>query len=439
MKKISVGLIFIIFCVTCGLFSISATGNKYYDANGNEVSEAEYREIVKKWRESRKKTQELKKYKESVKEYKGRYFDADGNEISEAEYRKNIRKLRDSVLKEKQKEQKKKKKKKSPTSENKIKNKKKRVVKSFKANPDTASEPDDKKPAKEQSEPPLNPLKSDEEFPEKKEKKIAVLSADTEKSVKKYPLWSTETGKNKIYFLGSIHAMKKESYPLPEVITNAYSDSETIVFEADPDQMDNPDMKAKIITIGQYANGHNLMQNISPETLDELKSKLAANGLPLAQFVKFRPWFCALAITITEFKRLGLDPKYGIDAYFFDKAKNDEKKKIFLETPEFQMNLFSKLEKNDQESLLSQTLKGLDVIGTTLSDVTESWKNGDVDKLKSVLKESFKDHPNIYDKFVIQRNKNWMQTVENLTKQDNNAMVIVGCLHLVGENSLIDL
>ncbi|MCP4108138.1 MAG: TraB/GumN family protein, partial [Desulfobacteraceae bacterium] len=25
------------------------------------------------------------------------------------------------------------------------------------------------------------------------------------------------------------------------------------------------------------------------------------------------------------------------------------------------------------------------------------------------------------------------------TKQDNNAMVIVGCLHLVGENSLIDL
>ncbi|MCP4108142.1 MAG: TraB/GumN family protein, partial [Desulfobacteraceae bacterium] len=58
---------------------------------------------------------------------------------------------------------------------------------------------------------------------------------------------------------------------------------------------------------------------------------------------------------------------------------------------------------------------------------------------RSVLKESFKDHPNIYDKFVIQRNKNWMQTVENLTKQDNNAMVIVGCLHLVGENSLIDL
>ncbi|MCP4021789.1 MAG: TraB/GumN family protein, partial [Desulfobacteraceae bacterium] len=39
----------------------------------------------------------------------------------------------------------------------------------------------------------------------------------------------------------------------------------------------------------------------------------------------------------------------------------------------------------------------------------------------------------------VQRNKNWIRTMENLIKQDDNAMVIVGCLHLVGKNSLIDL
>ena len=47
LKKISVGLFFIVYCISCALFPISAAGNKYYDSAGNEVSEAEYREIVK--------------------------------------------------------------------------------------------------------------------------------------------------------------------------------------------------------------------------------------------------------------------------------------------------------------------------------------------------------------------------------------------------------
>ncbi len=450
MKKISVGLIFIVFCVICALFSVSAASNKYYDAAGNEVSEAEYREIVKKWRETRKKAKEIKKYKKPVKEYKGRYFDADGNEISETEYRKNIKKLHDFLEEEQKEKEKKKKKKKSPTSKKKIKNKKKKVAKSLKTNPDSISEPE-KKLAKEPSlKPGENPDDSlsdnanlhkeplHKEFSEK-EKKVAARSADTRKPERKHPLWLVETGKNKIYFLGSIHAMKQDSYPLPEVITNAYNDCKTIVFEANLDEMDNPGMQTKIVSLGQYADGQNLVQNISAETRDELETRLAANGLPLAHFVKFKPWFCAVSLTVIESKRLGFNPKYGIDAYFLNKAKKDKKQKIFLETPEFQINLFSKLEKNDQESFLRQTLKGLEVIESMLSRITESWKNGDTGKLKSILKESFKDHPNIYDQFVVQRNKNWIRTMENLIKQDDNAMVIVGCLHLVGKNSLIDL
>ncbi|MBW1770958.1 MAG: TraB/GumN family protein [Deltaproteobacteria bacterium] len=52
---------------------------------------------------------------------------------------------------------------------------------------------------------------------------------------------------------------------------------------------------------------------------------------------------------------------------------------------------------------------------------------------------SFKEHPDIYDRFVVERNKKWIPKIEPLINQDGNAMVIVGAGHLVGTKNLLDL
>jgi uncharacterized protein YbaP (TraB family) len=252
-------------------------------------------------------------------------------------------------------------------------------------------------------------------------------------------LWSIKTNENAVYFLGSLHVLKSDSYPLSEEIESAYSKSTKIVFETDLDGMNDPAQLAKMMTLGLYMDGQTLEQNLSEQTYKLLKAKVAAAGLTATQFDLFKPWFCALTLTAIELQRLGFDPTYGIDMHFFNKAKKDKKEIIFLEPVEYQLNLFANLGKRGQESLLLQTLKDLDVMGEMASDMVTSWKTGDVNKLNSIMKISFKEHPDTYDRIVIQRNKKWVSQIENLIRQNDNVLVIVGAGHLVGAESILDL
>lgn len=252
-------------------------------------------------------------------------------------------------------------------------------------------------------------------------------------------LWSIETGKNTVYLLGSLHILKSDSFPLGKEIEDAYIDSKKIVLETDLDSINNPEFQAKMITLGLYPEGQTLEQNVSKETYRLLEKKLVAVGLSVAHFNRFRPWVCALALTLMEFQRLGFDPSYGIDTHFFNKAKKDGKEIIFLETIDYQLGLFTKMGKAEQASFLGQALKDLEVIETMASEMVSSWKTGDVDKLNSIINLSFKAHPDIYNRFIIQRNKRWISRIEDLMRQDENVLVIVGAGHLVGTENILEL
>jgi hypothetical protein len=252
-------------------------------------------------------------------------------------------------------------------------------------------------------------------------------------------LWSIETGKNTVYLLGSLHILKSDSFPLGKEIEDAYIDSKKIVLEADLGSVNNPEFQAKMITLGLYPEGQTLAQNVSKETYRLFEKKLIAVGLPVAQFSRLRPWVCALALTLVEFQRLGFDPNYGIDTHFFNKAKKDGKEIIALETMDYQLGLFTKMGKAEQESFLRQALKDLEVIETMASEMVSSWKTGDVDKLNSIINLSFKAHPDIYNRFIIQRNKRWISRIEGLMRQDENVLVIVGAGHLVGTENILEL
>lgn len=268
---------------------------------------------------------------------------------------------------------------------------------------------------------------------------LAYAQEDLQVKGRKTFLWSIETGKNTVYLLGSLHILKNDSFPLGVEIEDAYIDSKKIVLETDLDSINNPEFQAKMITLGLYPEGQTLAQNVSRETYRLLEKKLVAVGLPVAHFNRFRPWVSALALTFMEFQRLGFDPSYGIDTHFFNKAKKDGKEIIVLETMDYQLGLFTKMGKAEQESFLRQALKDLEVIDTMASEMVSSWKTGDVDKLNSIIKSSFKAHPGIYNRFIIQRNKRWISRIEDLMRQDENVLVIVGAGHLVGTESILEL
>lgn len=255
----------------------------------------------------------------------------------------------------------------------------------------------------------------------------------------KHLLWSVRSDKNTVYLLGSIHILKKDSYPLPEELEKVYGCCSTVVFETDLDGMNDPASQKKMMELGTYPAGQTLSGNISELTYAMLNRRLSASGLQASQFEKFRPWFTAMSIAVFEIQKLGYNPDLGIDRYFFNKAGKDRKDMIYLETNEYQLRLMADMNRHQQELFLKETLKELSIIESMADDMIAAWKTGDAEKLYFIIKAGYEQYPDIYYRFFIQRNKKWLSQIEELMKQDSDVLVTVGAGHLVGKQSLIEL
>ena len=252
-------------------------------------------------------------------------------------------------------------------------------------------------------------------------------------------LWEIITDRNSVYLLGSLHLLKKEAYPLSRAIENAYDNSEIIVFETDLDAMNEPAFQLKMMSAGMYPDGDTLSKNLPEKTYLLLKERLKELNLPVENFDSFKPWFCATVISIAELKKRGFDPAFGIDNYFFSKAKQDSKKRFFFETGEFQINLFTAMEELNQTLFLEQTLKDIEIIETMFPEIVKCWENGDAKNLALIINKSLMEYPAIYERFIIKRNNNWLSMIESFLRQDKNVLIIVGTGHLVGGDGIVEL
>jgi len=252
-------------------------------------------------------------------------------------------------------------------------------------------------------------------------------------------LWQLEAGPHTIYLLGSVHFLRPDAYPLAGPIMDAYADSQMVIFETDMNAMADPTVQGKMLQLSVYPEGQDLYQNISQTTRRDFEKKMAEIGLPAEQFVRFKPWFIAMTLEVMEFQRLGFDPNYGVDMYFFRKSQKDRKAVGFLETVDFQVNLLAGMDEANQASFLDQTLKDLEQVSELSERLIEYWQTGNAAQLYILLSKNFQGHPQILDRILIDRNKNWVTQIESLMPAEKNILVVVGAMHLVGPDSVVDL
>jgi len=255
----------------------------------------------------------------------------------------------------------------------------------------------------------------------------------------KHCLWSIETANNTIFLLGSLHISPADIYPLPEVIERAYDKCSKIIFEADIEALNDPSFQTKIMTLGVYPEGDNLEDNVSTQTFDLLKKRANASGIPMQQLSRLKPVFCALALVSIEYKKLGFIIANGIDMYFYNKAKKDGKEMLGFETAQFQISLLTQMTHKQEEMMLKQTLKDLEVIEKDAANLVKYWKNGDVEKLDSFIAASLKDFPELYNRWFLSRNKRWLAEIKKLIGKNENVFIVVGAGHLVGRDGLVEL
>ena len=69
----------------------------------------------------------------------------------------------------------------------------------------------------------------------------------------------------------------------------------------------------------------------------------------------------------------------------------------------------------------------------------QSWRTGAMKGLEELIMKSFVEHPDIYERLLAARNRNWVPKIIEFTKREENVLVIVGAGHMVGTDGLVAL
>ena len=246
------------------------------------------------------------------------------------------------------------------------------------------------------------------------------------------------TGKGGVvYLVGSIHLLSKDFYPLNPAIEAAYKDADLLVEEVDMAEMLDPTAQMGFLTRGMLPSATPLEKVISPATYALVTKRAADLGLPVEPFKLLKPWLVALMLVQTEWQKAGFDPELGIDKHFYDQAKAEGKTTQGLETADYQISRLDDMTMEQQEHLLSESLKDLDAEKANMARLVESWRAGDVPGVERIVLSELKQEPLLYQRLLVERNRNWMPKIEALFARPRHAIVVVGAAHLVGPDGLI--
>ncbi len=251
--------------------------------------------------------------------------------------------------------------------------------------------------------------------------------------------WHVAEGRGELWLLGSVHYLRAADYPLPAIVDRLYAHADALLFELDLDDLDPAAAETEFETAARLPAGDSLARELGPKLYATAEDRAHALGLSLRFLDGYEPWLAALTLLNQGMLAKGFDADRGVEQYLLAKAKRDGKPILGLESLDTQIHVFAALDPAGQRALLAQTLQELDSPRTEVGPLITAWRQGRSDALARELLTDFKDFPALYESLVAARNRAWAAELEHRLAAGQRLLVVVGALHLVGPNSVIDL
>ncbi|RBO83908.1 TraB/GumN family protein [Marinomonas aquiplantarum] len=262
---------------------------------------------------------------------------------------------------------------------------------------------------------------------------IAVLGLQAEAA----SVWKISTETKHLYLGGTIHMLSASDYPLPSAYDQAYSVADKVVFETDITALNQPYFQRKLQDTITYSDDTKIHHILNKPTYLNLFQYLQSRNITSESIEHFTPSGLSLLLSMQELKQLGMN-QIGVDAFYAEKAKQDQKAQAWLESPDEQLRILSSLNQIDPNDLINYTLEDINGMADSLQALKLSWRNGQLDSLaKQQLNELQQSYPTIYHTLIAERNQNWLPKIEQLINTAEIEFIMVGALHLAGPDSLL--
>ncbi|WP_234495312.1 TraB/GumN family protein [Vibrio maritimus] len=242
-------------------------------------------------------------------------------------------------------------------------------------------------------------------------------------------LWKAEVPNQTLYLMGTVHLGSPETSTMSKPVLNALNQADALIVEA---KLDEP------ITFPNSNSQPTTRSTLSPDEINQLESIASVTKLSAKQLLSLPPWQVALTLQQWQFASLGFEAEYGVEAQLMAWAEVNNLSTLGLESLQFQIDLIAKQPDNGLD-MLKQTINEWANSQASIRCLIDSWQAGDDNNLDAILQaEAFNEH--FYHAFIYERNRNWASTLaEDARYKEGIFFVAVGALHLVGDDSVIEL
>ncbi len=269
-------------------------------------------------------------------------------------------------------------------------------------------------------------------------------ASETTKTLPNTVLWEIQSKdlKSPSYLFGTIHLIPEDKYFWPDHFQKAYDATSQVSLETNELEMDPLAMMGIMPKI-MLPNGQSLSDLVSVNEYQKISAYFDEMGLPIMFLKNIKPFFLYMLIDVDLGSLFG----EGIKSYeleITEKAKQDNKPVLGLETLDYQISMFDSIPYQDQADLLVQAIehKTLDEGETDGDDETNDLYQTYVDQDLNAILRAVQETDVVLKKFnklfLENRNRDWIPKIENYIHQ-KPTFIAVGAAHLPGETGVIHL
>lgn len=257
-----------------------------------------------------------------------------------------------------------------------------------------------------------------------------------------------EGSDNKIYLFGSIHFANIPMLEFPEYVMNAYTNSKYLACEFNINKFLREVDQEELLKDYYYVSPDSLDKHVSKEAYDKIVKYMEGLKLTEEQIKYYSLSFIDTLITEEILVKSNVGSDSGVDAHFLDKAENDGKTILEVESYEFQNNLDKSFPDRVKELEIVDAIDNKEEAINDLNELYKYWKEGNVSELTKLLTEldetgySKEDLELLKDynkKMLDDRNIGMKNKLEEYFNNGYDVFYMVGAAHLLGDKGIAKL
>lgn len=255
-------------------------------------------------------------------------------------------------------------------------------------------------------------------------------------------LWEVRSERGTVFLLGTIHVGHASLYPLPPAIEAAYRASARLAVEADVSSATAAGPARGAV----YTAPDSLDRHLPPALFREVTDVLRDLGVPLDSARRIKVPMLAMALTMVEVSRIGMEPRFGIDLHLSQRARADGKEIVELESIAQQMAMLESLPDDAQVAMLEATLRGIRSGSLTrdMEALIDAWRRGDAERVDDIATQDLRSMPagaadSLQSALYDDRNRAMAEKIVALLAHPEVTLVAVGAGHMTGPSGLVTL